>query len=180
MAAVTAIGKVKRRRVIKVDLRYKRNLHEHESPQRGIVLLAALIFMFITTLGAVAMVDLQRTQSQRAREAELLFVGDQFRYAIKSYYSTIPPGAKQTLPRTLDDLLQDPRFSMPVRHLRRIYVDPMTGKADWILVQEAGGIVGIHSRSSASTLKKKDFPLQYGDFQDKATYGDWVFFISLN
>lgn len=124
------------------------------------------------------MVDLQRTQSQRSREAELLFAGDQFRHAIKSYYSTMPSGMGQTLPRTLDDLLQDPRFSMPVRHLRRMYVDPMTGQADWVLVQNKGGIIGVHSRSSANSLKKKDFPLQYAEFQDKGTYADWVFVIS--
>jgi type II secretory pathway pseudopilin PulG len=150
------------------------------SRQSGLVLLAVLIFMLLTTLGASAMVELQRTHTQRAKEAELLFVGDQFRRAIKSYYSSVPAGKSQTLPRSLEDLLEDTRFPMPVRHLRRVYPDPMTGEADWVLVQGAGGIMGVHSRSTLSAFKKKEFPVQYRDFQDKETYAEWVFVASLN
>lgn len=165
---------------MKAHPRKKGGLHGHAMQQGGVVLLAALIFLIITTLGASALIDLQRTHSQRAKEAELLFVGDQFRRAIKSYYSSIPPGKSRALPRSLDDLLEDPRFSMPVRHLRRLYLDPMTGQADWVLIQGAGGILGVHSRSTVSTFKKRDFPIQYREFQDKETYADWVFVISIN
>ncbi|MDP1956256.1 MAG: type II secretion system protein [Polaromonas sp.] len=136
--------------------------------------------MFLTTLGATALIELQRTESQRAKEAELLFVGGQFRRAIKSYYSTTPAGKSQALPQSLDDLLEDTRFSVPVRHLRRLYADPMTGRPDWILVRSAGGILGIHSRSTDYTIKKKDFPAPNQEFQDKETYAEWAFVISLN
>lgn len=148
--------------------------------QSGVVLLGALIFLFITTLGATAMIDLQRTQSQRAKEEQLLFVGDQFRRAIKSYYSTSPVGRSRTLPRSLDELLEDTRFTVTVRHLRRVYPDPMTGQADWVLVQGAGGILGVHSSSKAHTFKKREFALQNSEFQDKETYADWVFVIAPN
>jgi type II secretory pathway pseudopilin PulG len=148
--------------------------------QSGLVLLAVLIFLLLTTLGASAMVELQRTHAQRAREEELLFVGDQYRRAIKSYYSSVPAGKSRTLPRSLDDLLEDKRFPMPVRHLRRLYPDPMTGKADWVLVPGAGGILGVHSSSTLSPFKKREFPIQYRDFQDKETYADWVFVAVVN
>lgn len=148
--------------------------------QSGLVLLAVLIFLLLTTLGASAMVELQRTHSQRAKETELLFVGDQYRRAIKSYYSSVPSGKNQSLPRSLDDLLEDKRFPMPVRHLRRLYPDPMTGEADWVLMQGAGGILGVHSRSTQSAFKKREFPIQYRDFQDKETYAEWVFVASVN
>jgi len=154
--------------------------HKPRAPQSGLVLLAVLIFLLLTTLGASAMVELQRTNTQRAKEMELLFVGDQYRRAIKSYYSSVPAGKSQSLPRSLEDLLEDKRFPMPVRHLRRLYPDPMTGEADWVTVQGAGGIMGVHSRSTLSTFKKREFPIQYRDFQDKDTYADWVFVISLN
>jgi type II secretory pathway pseudopilin PulG len=154
--------------------------HKPSALQSGLVLLAVLIFLLLITLGASAMVELQRTNTQRAKEAELLFVGDQFRRAIKSYYSSAPAGKSQSLPRSLSDLLEDTRFPMPVRHLRRLYPDPMTGEADWLLVQGAGGIMGVHSRSTLSAFKKRAFPIQYRDFQDKETYADWVFVISLN
>lgn len=152
--------------------------HRRELQQSGVVLLAALVFLLLTTLGATALIDLQRTQSQREKEAQLLFVGDQFRRAIKSYYSTMPAGKSRALPRSLDDLLEDPRFSVPIRHLRRLYVDPMTGRPDWVLVQGAGGILGIHSSSTASTFKRKDFPVQNREFEGKEMYADWVFIIS--
>lgn len=150
------------------------------APQSGLVLLAVLIFLLLTTLGASAMVDLQRTHAQRAKEEELLFVGDQFRRAITSYYSSVPAGKNRTLPRSLDDLLEDKRFPMPVRHLRRLYPDPMTGQADWVLIEGAGGILGVHSRSTLSTFKRRGFPIQYPDFQGKETYAEWVFVASVN
>lgn len=148
--------------------------------QSGLVLLAVLIFLLLTTLGASAMVELQHTHAQRAKEEELLFVGDQFRRAIKSYYSSVPAGKSQSLPLTLEDLLEDKRFPMPVRHLRRLYPDPMTGDIDWVLVQGAGGIIGVHSHSTLSAFKKRDFPIQYRDFQDKESYAEWMFVTSLN
>lgn len=148
--------------------------------QRGVVLLVALVFLFITTLGATALVDLQRTQSQRAKEEELLFAGEQFRRAIKSYYSTVAPGKGQTLPHSLEDLVDDTRFPVPVRHLRRIYSDPMTGKPDWVLVSGAGGVLGVHSRSTANTFKKAEFSTQNRQFQGKETYAEWVFVAQLN
>ena len=148
--------------------------------QSGLVLLAVLIFLLLTTLGASAMVELQRTHTQRAKEAELLFVGDQYRRAIKSYYSSVPAGKSQSLPKSLDDLLEDKRFPMPVRHLRRLYPDPMTGEVNWVVVQGAGGILGVHSRSTLTAFKKREFPIQYRDFQDKETYAEWVFVASVN
>lgn len=144
------------------------------------MLLVALIFLFLTTLGASAMVKLERTHAQRVKEAELLFIGNQFRRAIKSYYSMSAGGGARALPRSLDDLLEDPRFPTPVRHLRRMYKDPMTGQADWVLVQGAGGIIGIHSRSMASTMKRDDFLSQERDFHNKASYAEWVFKISMD
>ena len=148
--------------------------------QSGLVLLAVLIFLLLTTLGASAMVELQRTHAQRAKEEELLFVGDQYSRAIKSYYSSVPAGKSRTLPRSLDDLLEDKRFPMPVHHLRRLYPDPMTAKADWVLVSGAGGILGVHSSSTLSPFKKREFPIQYRDFQDKETYAEWVFVAAVN
>lgn len=173
---VTAIGK----QMTEAHQLDRHPSRSQKTKQRGVVLLVALVFLFITTLGATALVELQLTQSQRAKEEELLFAGDQFRRAIKSYYSTVPAGKSQTFPRSLEDLLEDTRFSVPVRHLRRIYADPMTGKPDWVLVPGAGGILGVHSRSTRSPFKKRDFSLLNRAFQDKETYAEWVFLASAN
>jgi type II secretory pathway pseudopilin PulG len=154
--------------------------HLHPARQSGMVLLAVLVFLLLTTLGASAMVELQRTNTQRAQEIELLFVGDQYRRAIQSYYNSVPAGRGQALPRSLDDLLEDKRFPMPVRHLRRLYPDPMTGKTDWVIVQGANGIIGVHSRSRLTAFMKWGFPVQYREFQIRETYAEWKFVISLN
>ncbi len=146
--------------------------------QRGVVLLAVLIFVLVTTLGASSLVQMHQTQTQRDKEEQLLFVGDQYRRAIASYYNTIPPGAARSLPKALEDLVTDDRFPTPLHHLRRMYPDPMTGQADWQLVREGAGIVGIRSLSSRATLKKSGFSKDYTHFEEKAFYSDWTFAIN--
>jgi hypothetical protein len=56
------------------------------------------------------------------------------------------PGTAKRYPARLGDLLEDRRFLSRQRYLRRIYVDPMTGKAEWGLVQAPqGGVMGVYS-----------------------------------
>ena len=134
-------------------------------PQQGLVLLAVLVFILVSTLAA----------SSREKEQQLLFVGAQFRRAIASYYNTIPPGGARAYPQSLEALLNDHRFPKPIQHLRRLYVDPMTGQADWQLIREEGGVVGVKSQSTQRTIKKKGFPKGYEYLEDKETYSDWTF-----
>ena len=145
--------------------------------QRGVVLLMVLVFVLITTLGASTLVQMHQTQTQRDKEEQLLFVGDQFRRAIASYYNTFPPGTARSLPKSLDVLVNDDRFPTPIHHLRRIYPDPMTGKADWQLIREGTGIGGIRSRSDHATMKKQGFGKEYKEFEEKGIYSDWKFAI---
>lgn len=147
------------------------------SRQRGVVLLAVLVFILLTTLAASSLVVAHVTQVQREREEQLLFIGAQYRSAIGSYYNTIPPGGGRSLPQTLDMLLNDHRFAKPIPHLRRLYPDPITGQADWQLVMENGGIVGIRSRSGKTTLKKTNFAKGLEKFEGKDVYSEWVFSI---
>ena len=147
--------------------------------QRGIVLLAVLLFILVSTLGAGTLVQMHQTQTQREREEQLLFVGDQYRRAIASYYNTIPPGASRSLPQSLANLLDDHRFPTAMHHLRRLYPDPMTGRADWQLIQAGAGISGVSSLSNQPTLKKKGFTKEFTQFEDKNLYSDWKFSISL-
>lgn len=143
--------------------------------QRGVVLLTVLVFVLVTTLGANSLVQMHQTQAQRDREEQLLFVGDQYRRALASYYNTIPPGSSRSLPQSLEDLVNDHRFPKPMHHLRRLYPDPMTGQTDWQLVREGSGIIGISSRSNQPTLKKKGFSKEYKSFEGKNSYAEWKF-----
>jgi type II secretory pathway pseudopilin PulG len=136
----------------------------------GILLAMAL---FGVALGATG--DVWRTAAQREREQELLFAGGQFRNAFMSYYGATPAGQRR-YPRVLEDLLEDNRFPVARRHLRRIYPDPMTGKADWGLIEApGGGIAGVHSRSEAKPLKTANFTSQDVKFEGAEHYSDWKF-----
>jgi type II secretory pathway pseudopilin PulG len=136
----------------------------------GILLAMAL---FGVALGATG--DVWRTAAQREREQELLFVGSQFRNAFMSYYAATPAGQRR-YPRVLEDLVEDSRFPVPRRHLRRVYADPMTGKPEWGLVDApGGGIAGVHSRSEAKPLKTGNFAAQDVKFEGAEHYSDWKF-----
>lgn len=63
-----------------------------------------------------------------------------------------------------------------MRHLRRPYIDPVTGTAEWSLVQAPdGGIAGVHSASLDAPLKSAQFPWRYEEFANAKTYADWKF-----
>ena len=142
---------------------------------RGIVLLALLLVLALSGIGLMAAVDVWSLTRQRERESELLFVGDQYRQAIQRYYYGAPPGGGRALPRSLESLLDDDRYPVPVHHLRRLYRDPITGSSDWGIVRAGDRIVGVYSTSEAQPLKQAGFPKGYQFFSDKSSYRDWVF-----
>ncbi|MBB3176031.1 type II secretion system protein [Variovorax sp. Sphag1AA] len=78
-------------------------------------------------------------------------------------------------PATLEDLLKDDRFPGIRRHLRKIFVDPMTGKAEWGLVKVSGRIVGIHSLSTKVPIKLAGFEGEDHAFNGARSYASWVF-----
>lgn len=98
-----------------------------------------LWLLFVVALGGVALAALgqrQQTIQQREREAELRFRGEAIAAAIGGYLRA-SPGAEGAngLPQRLEDLLEDRRSGKVQRHLRRLYTDPFTGRADWLLIQ---------------------------------------------
>jgi type II secretory pathway pseudopilin PulG len=134
-------------------------------------LLLAVAFMAV---GLAAIAEVATTAMRRDKEAELLFVGDQFARAIALYRASSP--GSQQYPQRLEDLLADKRVPNVRRHLRRIYPDPMTGSAEWGLVRgPGGGIVGVYSRSTTPPLKTANFPKGYEAFASAASYAEWRF-----
>lgn len=147
--------------------------HTNKGLPQGIVLLALLLtlgLMGIALMGAAVSWSVER---QREAEADLLFVGDQYRRAIERYYYASPGGAK-ALPSTLDELVEDKRFPVPVRHLRRAYPDPMTG-ADFAVLRTGDQINGVASTSGKSALKRSGFVIPYKAFEASAIYSQWKF-----
>ena len=138
---------------------------------RGFTYVGFLIFMAIAGAGLAAYGEIASHAAQREKEAELLFRGNQYQQAIASYYK------KETrYPQSLEQLLEDKRYPMPVRHLRRQYVDPMTGEANWGLVEApGGGVMGVHSRSEDPPVKTGNFLLKNQQFEKAGRYADWQF-----
>lgn len=138
-------------------------------------------FGFLLVLFAIAGLGLMlagtgqvwHTTVQREKEAELLFIGNQFRQAIGFYYRQTP-GAEKQLPSRLEDLLEDTRFLVPRRHLRKLYRDPMTGSYEWGLVKVGNRISGVHSLAPSTTVRSI-FHARDAGLQDTTRHDQWVF-----
>ena len=129
---------------------------------KGFTYVGFLVFVAVAGAGAAAYAEIVSHAMQREKEAELLFRGNAYQAAIASYYK-----AGQRWPQSLEQLLEDERYPMPVRHLRKLYRDPMTGQADWALVQapDGGGVMGVYSRSEEAPIKTANFPAANSTFE---------------
>jgi type II secretory pathway pseudopilin PulG len=105
--------------------------------QGGFTYLTAILLIAVAgaSLGLVA--ESWTHARQREKEAELIWVGNQFKQAIGLYYQR-SPGVVKRYPEKLEDLLEDKRFLTMQRYLRRIYADPITGKALWADLRARG------------------------------------------
>lgn len=145
--------------------------------QAGFSLLGLLFLVAGLGVGLAAVGTLWHTAVKRDKERELLFIGNEYRLAIESFWEVpLPSGTPRRLPRELKELVSDPRFPHTVRHLRRIYRDPMTGNNNWGLIKEPDGTIsGVHSLSDEEPMKKAGFEAGNAAFEGKDTYSDWVF-----
>lgn len=138
------------------------------------LLFAVILLGVLLSVGGVVW----HTQSRREKEQELLFVGAQYRQAIEAYRAVVMDGQRM-YPNSLDDLLLDRRFPMPVRHLRKRYRDPMTHSRDWGLVRSGDSIIGVFSLSNEAPLKKANFGPCCEAFARAGSYADWRFAVAL-
>lgn len=112
----------------------------------GFTYLLLLLAVAIGSAGLAALGTQWRTMMQRERETELIFRGREIAAAIAAYRNAMP--GLQQWPRSFDDLLDDRRGPTLRRHLRRLYTDPFTGRADWVRTPtDDGGFRGVRSRA---------------------------------
>ncbi|MBW1863002.1 MAG: type II secretion system protein, partial [Deltaproteobacteria bacterium] len=142
----------------------------------GFSYISALIFVSVMGISITAASTYWSTIMKREREKELLFRGDQIRRAIESYYTGAPGGGGKKYSRSLKELLKDPRYPAPRRHLRKLYKDPMDVDREWGFIMASGGrIKGVFSKSKEKPLKVGNFPAEYENFEKAKTYSDWKF-----
>jgi type II secretory pathway pseudopilin PulG len=124
--------------------------------ERGYSYLAVLFLVALTAAGLAALGQAWSTAAQREKERELAFRGGEIARAIAAY-ARATPNPPQQYPKRLEDLLEDGRSFKPRHHLRRLYVDPFTGAADWVLVPEPGQpgtFSAVRSRSEQALLRE--------------------------
>lgn len=147
------------------------------SSEAGFTYLGLIIFVFILGMVGAATLKIGSLLQRAHAEQELLEIGYQFSTALRTYAEATPRGQPQQ-PMTLQELLRDTRFPSPRRHLRKIFVDPVAGKAEWGLVRmggEGGRILGVYSLSQAAPLKLANFDKRFPGFENREHISDWKF-----
>jgi type II secretory pathway pseudopilin PulG len=139
---------------------------------RGFSYLGLLMLIALMGITLAAAGEIVATAAQREREAQLLWVGHEYRAAIGRYWNH-----RRSYPQTLQELLgAAPDAPAQVRYLRQLYADPMTNAVDWVLVPAPnGGIMGVTSSSKRAPLKTGHFDDADQGFADASTYSDWQF-----
>lgn len=151
-----------------------------------------ILLLFVVAIAGVALAGAGQwwsLNSKREKETQLRFAGGQIAIALKSYAdagmrlnppstasvansTSVPSARGRAYPHRLEELLEDRRFEPAMRHLRRLYFDPMTGAADWVPIREGTTIVGVHSRSQATPLgtsaEKEKHAGKYSDWEFRA------------
>lgn len=122
--------------------------------ERGFTYIGVLMLLAIVALASAMTMQVAEQSGRREAEAELMAIGGEFSRAFESYYLQAPVGAAR-YPQRLEDLLHDPRYPGIKRHLRRLYPDPLTGRAEWgLIAAPGGGIMGVHSRAAGEPVRE--------------------------
>jgi type II secretory pathway pseudopilin PulG len=142
----------------------------------GFTFVAVMAMVAIFALASAVVAQRWSQIQKREREQELLYIGHQFREAIRHYYEE-SPGMVQQYPGSLNDLLRDDRYLTLKRYLRKIYRDPMTASTQWGLVQvpQGAGIMGVYSLSQEMSIKTGGFGEVDKALEGKSRYQDWKF-----
>lgn len=142
----------------------------------GFTYLGLIILLAIIGLFGAAGLKMGALMQRRAAEQALLDIGVQYAEALGSYAAATPRGQPQE-PPSIQELLKDPRFPSVRRHLRRQFVDPITGSAEWGVSYLNGdsGVIGFHSLSAARPIKVGNFEPWLRDLEGKRAYREWEF-----
>jgi type II secretory pathway pseudopilin PulG len=150
------------------------NASSRRHAPRGVALMALMVLLALAGLALLQFTESVATARQRERETQLLWVGQQYRQALESYYRATP-GPVKHLPVSLDDLVRDTRFPNPVRHLRKVYADPLQPDIPWGVIKRGNQILGVYSQSDAAPLRRTHFAPGLESFEGVGQYSGWRF-----
>lgn len=118
--------------------------HQNDGPAQlapansegGYTLVALLLVMSLLAFWAMAAADNLRQQGQREREKEAMFRGEQVADAIRSYYRYRGAQGVNSLPTSVDQLLEGiPRGTKKLQILRAEAArDPLSQSGEWKLI----------------------------------------------
>lgn len=144
--------------------------------QGGFTYLGLIVLVTVIGLVGAATLKIDALLRRAAAEEELLGIGAEFSAALASYAAATPQG-QPPLPPTLQALLKDPRSPGVRRHLRKVFVDPVTGGTDWGILYQGDhvGVLAVYSLSQAQPLKIGNFDARFAGFENKPHLSDWKF-----
>src|SRR5256714_5911595 len=117
--------------------------------ERGYALVSLLLVMSLLALFALSAAENVRQQGQREREKEAIFRGEQMADAIRAYYRYRGAQGVNSLPNSIDDLLQGiPRGTKKLQILRTEAArDPLTSSGEWKTIGPTSQDVGAFVKS---------------------------------
>ena len=149
--------------------------------ERGYTIVELLVVTTIVIILASAVQPLARVTIQRTREAELRRVLREMRTAIDKFKDAVDVGqiaasdlepGNEGYPPDLNTLVEgisaaNDASGRKLKYLRRIPIDPMTGKADWVFRScydpadstSSGGenVFDVHSKSKGTALNGEKY-----------------------
>ena len=144
----------------------------------GFTYLGLVILVTVIGLVGAATLKVDSLLRRAAAEEELLEIGAAFSDALRTYAEATPKG-QPAQPPSLQELLKDPRSPAVRRHLRKIFVDPLTGKAEWGIVWvnpgNRTGVLAVYSLSQAKPLNVAHFDARFVNLENKEHIADWKF-----
>lgn len=148
------------------------------SRSAGFTYVGLIVLVAIIGLVGAATLKVDTLLRRVAAEQELLEIGATFSEALRTYAEATPRG-QPTQPPSLQELLKDPRFPALRRHLRKVFVDPVTGKAEWGIVWvnpgSHTGVLAVYSLSQAKPFKVANFDARFSNFENKDHISEWKF-----
>ncbi|MEY4765322.1 MAG: hypothetical protein RI907_1995 [Pseudomonadota bacterium] len=129
--------------------------------QGGFTYFMLLWWVALSGVMLVALSQNWRFERRREREIDMVARAQEIQSALASYHRRVVGGQPAAWPVALEDLVADRRGPVVVHHLRRLWTDPLTGRADWGLIREGeasgrpaeGGIHGVFSRASGVPIR---------------------------